>query len=265
MLRCFRRLAMSITVLAATVSAASAGGCTDRATLLILDASVSMLSEVASSGRNRFDLARVAVSDFVDRYPPYGQLALRLYGSESTAIRNNCRDSRLAVGFAPVRENGGAIKLALLAAHARGVTPIAYALDQAVADFPGGVAEKIIVLVTDGIESCGGDPCAMAKTLAAQGFVIHVVGFLVESPSRRELQCVAREGAGRYFDVRRPIDLPDTLAEALTPCPVALMRPRGPYVLFAAARVGTAVHDAALAGARLTVPGGHPGAGQPLS
>jgi Ca-activated chloride channel family protein len=216
---------MAMTMVAATATPTGAGPCADRAALLILDASYSMLGLVGTSDQNRFDLARAAVASFVDRYPPYGYLALRLYGSESHALRNNCQDTILVVPFAPARENHAAIKLALATAHARGVTPIAYALEQAVADFGGTGLEKVIVAVSDGIESCNGDPCATAADLTRQGFVIHTVGFLVDRPARLALQCIASVSGGRYFDVRDPFDLPDRLAQAFDPCPVAFVRP----------------------------------------
>jgi Ca-activated chloride channel family protein len=223
------RLGISLAVVAATLLSSTAQACSDRATLLLLDASSSMRGTIGP-GQTRFDAARQAVAELVDRYPSDGYLALRLYGAASHVLPDECRDTSLVVPFALAVESRAAIKLALAAAQARGVTPIAYALNEAVADFKPHDLDKVIVLVSDGIESCHGDPCATAKDLAAKGFVIHTVGFLVDGRARGELECIAAESGGRYFDVRTPVDLPEKLAEALTPCrAIAFLLPEPAY------------------------------------
>jgi Ca-activated chloride channel family protein len=226
-MRQWSKLAISLTVAAATSTASTANACSDRATLLLLDASASMRGTIGL-GQTRFDLARQAAADFADRYPSDGYLALRFYGSASHVMPDECRDTSLAVPFALAIHSRGAIKLALAGAQARGVTPIAFALNQAMSDFAEHDFDRVIILVSDGIESCRGDPCATAKVLGAKGFVVHTVGFLVDGPARRELECIARESGGRYFDVKTPVELPDKLVEVLAPCSPVAFRVREP-------------------------------------
>ena len=197
----------------------------DRAALLILDASYSMRRGVARTGTDRFNLARRAVVAVVDLFPPDGQLALRFYGSQSQTIREDCTDTTLAVPFAPAAVNRDAILQALSDAHARGLTPIAYALHQAVTDFPDDDdLDKVIIVVSDGIESCYGDPCGAATELGLMGFMVHTVGFVVSREARAQLQCVANVTGGTYFDVPVAVQLPDTLKEAFSACPIAMLR-----------------------------------------
>jgi len=181
---------------------------------------------VARTGTNRFNLARQAVIAIVDLFPPEGYLALRLYGSEGQSIREDCTDSKLAVPCAPAAENRDDILLALSQAPARGLTPIAYALEQAVADFPGNDLDKLIIIVSDGIESCYGDPCGVATELGALGFVIHTVGFVVSRTTATQLRCVATATGGTYFDVPVAVELSNKLRQAFSACPIAMREER---------------------------------------
>jgi Ca-activated chloride channel family protein len=194
----------------------------DRDALLILDSSFSML-RTASGGISRFNLARQAVYATLDLMPDYARVALRLYGSESQAARSDCKDSVLKVPFAPAFGNRTAIKLALAASHARGLTPIAYALLQASGDFGESAADRTIVLVSDGGETCGGDPCAVAALLAGQGFVINTVALQPDIQGRRQLQCIAKATGGEYFAVPTAAQLQDKVMQALGICPIALL------------------------------------------
>ena len=68
-----------------------------------------------------------------------------------------------------------AIRDAIAGLKPRGQTPLAYALEQVRGDLAGVRGERAVVLVTDGIESCGGDPAAAARALRAEGVPVHVI------------------------------------------------------------------------------------------
>jgi Ca-activated chloride channel family protein len=203
-------------------SAAQACSLSDHAVLILLDASYSMLNRVAG-GNTRFGVARNSVSAVVDLLPDDGFVALRFYGSQTPVEKLDCRDSVLAVPFAPALVNREPIKLALAAAHARGSTPIAYSLLQAVADFPQDNLERTIILVSDGGESCEGDPCSVAAALHGQGFVVNTVGFMIGGLARAQLRCIASATGGQYFDVPVAVALSDGLRQAFGECPVAAL------------------------------------------
>ena len=103
-------------------------------------------------------------------------------------------------------------------AKAQGYTPIAYSLGQAANDFPADAKERVIVLVSDGKETCQGDPVVAAKALAAKGITVHTVGFIVDTAARGQLQAIARATGGTYFDAPVGPELPDTLKSALNAC-----------------------------------------------
>jgi Ca-activated chloride channel family protein len=196
----------------------------DSDALLILDLSYSMLQS-AGNGTNRINAARQALETAVDRFPDNGRIALRFYGSEAGGTLHTCVDSILAVPFATAAVNRLPIRAALAAARARGLTPIAYALQQAVGDFQGDHIGRTIVLVSDGSDTCGGDACAAATQLGSEGFIINTIGFLSDIHGARELQCIALASGGQFFSVRTAARLADTLLQAFGVCPIALGPP----------------------------------------
>lgn len=200
-------------------SAAVAQSCNtaDRSVLLILDASGSMNARLPN-GETRIAVAQRAIKGVAGFVPAQAQLSLRLYGAQSAASQKNCQDTHLAVPFGPASASGGVITTTVDRAKAQGYTPIAYSLGQAANDFPPDAKERVIVLVSDGKETCQGDPVVAAKALAAKGIAVHTVGFVVDTAARGQLQAIARTTGGSYFDAPVGPELPDTLKSALSAC-----------------------------------------------
>ena len=189
----------------------------DRSVLLILDASGSMNAKLPN-GETRIAVAQRAIKGVAGFVPAQAQLSLRMYGAQSAASQKNCQDTHLAVPFGAASAGGGAITASVDAAKAQGYTPIAYSLGQAANDFPADAKERVIVLVSDGKETCQGDPVVAAKALAAKGITVHTVGFVVDTAARGQLQAIARATGGSYFDAPVGPELPDTLKSALNAC-----------------------------------------------
>jgi hypothetical protein len=189
----------------------------DRSVLLILDSSGSMAARLPS-GETRMEVARRAMKGVVGTIPGKAQLSLRLYGAQSPARDRNCQDTNVAVPFALAETNVGAIASSVETTKANGYTPIALSLQQAASDFPDDGKERVIVLVSDGKETCEGDPAVAAKALAAKGITVHTVGFLVDTAARGQLQNVARITGGTYFDAPVGPELPEKLKQALSAC-----------------------------------------------
>jgi hypothetical protein len=96
----------------------------------------------------------------------------------------------------------------------KGRTPIADSIQLVATRLKGQENETTIVLVSDGIETCGGDPCAVTKSLKESGikFIIHTVGFDVGQKASEQLECVASAGGGSYFSASNAKDLLETLS-----------------------------------------------------
>ena len=119
-----------------------------------------------------------------------------------TTSKRSCSDVSVLNGIGAERR---AITASLAGLQPLGKTPLQASLAQGIellskaepVDTP-----KSLVLISDGIDTCGGGPCAMARTAAASGvdMKLHVVGFDVDAETRAQLQCIAREGGGQYFN-----------------------------------------------------------------
>jgi Mg-chelatase subunit ChlD len=189
----------------------------DRSVLLILDASGSMNAKLPN-GETRIAVAKRAIKGVAGFMPVQTQLSLRMYGAQSTAHQKNCQDTHLAVPFGAASAAGSAITTTVNEVKAQGYTPIAYSLGQAATDFPADAKERVIVLVSDGKETCQGDPVLAARALAAKGITVHTVGFIADTAARGQLQAIARATGGTYFDAPVGPELPDTLNQALNAC-----------------------------------------------
>lgn len=212
-------LRLPIVLLAAVPPQLSAQTCNsaDRAVAIILDASGSMNARLAA-GETRWVAAQRAVKGVAGLVPGKALLSLRMYGAQSAASRKDCEDTHVAVPFGAAETMGDAIGKAVEGAKAQGYTPIAYSLEKAAADFPTGAKQRVIVLVSDGKETCKGDPVLTAKGLAGKGYVVHSVGFVADSAAQMQLKSIASATGGSYFDAPAGTELPARLKAALDAC-----------------------------------------------
>jgi hypothetical protein len=188
----------------------------DRSIALVLDASGSMKA-MLPDGATRMDAAKGAVARLVTTLAPRTRLALRVYGDQSSTAKKDCKDTRLLGGFDAVEANAAAIAGQARSIQPQGYTPITYAITLAAQDLSAEEASsRAVVLVSDGKETCQGDPCAAAKALADADakLVVHTVGIGVDAVTRGQLQCMARVARGRYFDAGSAAELANVLGKA---------------------------------------------------
>jgi hypothetical protein len=200
-----------------------------RSIALILDASGSMNARL-TGGSTRIDAAKAAVAAFVGKLDPAIRIGYRVYGHQSPTKARNCKDTELLVGFGPASANRDAILAKTKGVRARGYTPITYVIQLAAADIGKEPGARTIVLVSDGKETCAGDPCAAAKALAAADarLVIHTIGFNVDAAARYQLQCIARVARGTYSDATGAADLGASLGKVAAAKPAPEPAPKPP-------------------------------------
>lgn len=185
---------------------------------LILDASNSMNEKL--DGVSKMETAKGVIASLANTLDPNIQLSLRVYGNNFDPLGTKekaCQDSSLAIGFGA--DNRSQIVQTAQNLKATGYTPIAYTLSQTPNDFAGiSGGKKILVLVSDGKESCGGDPCAVAKELKSKGLdvVIHPIGFAVDEETKQQLQCIAQATGGQYYDAKDAAALTETFKKIET-------------------------------------------------
>jgi len=204
-------LALALTALVALTQPVAAE--TGNSIALILDASGSMNGKL-KDGAVKIDAAKKAVGELVSKLPDDARLSFRAYGHQSHRSRKDCKDTQLLVDFAPSGDAGATIMQKMQPLKAQGYTPISYVLGLAAKDVAReGAQNRSVVLVSDGKETCSGDPCAVAKALAAADskLVVHTIGFGVDAAAKYQLQCIARAARGKYFNATSA----DELASAL--------------------------------------------------
>jgi len=190
----------AVLIAAGTIPVASVKAETERSIALVMDASGSMNAKLPE-GATRIDAAKAAIADLVAKLSGDTRLALRVYGHQSPTQAKNCQDTALLVGFDSVASNKSALVAAARSVRAQGYTPITYVLKLAAEDLAReNSASRVVVLVSDGRETCAADPCATAKALADADarLVVHTVGLGVDAAARYQLQCIANVARGIY-------------------------------------------------------------------
>ncbi|HPQ81737.1 MAG TPA: VWA domain-containing protein, partial [bacterium] len=189
---------------------------------IIIDASGSMAAIYSTTNKRKLDLVREALYDIIfgmgqqqTDYPV--NLGVRAFGSDSPASDANSQDSRQIVPMGAPDLAG--IRSLLDPLTAQGLSPVAYALAQAMTDFPAGsTADRVIVLVADGADNTNGDPCETVSQVINAGPVkttIHVVAYDVAPADMEQLECIARRGDGQFFLARNEGELRAALDQAI--------------------------------------------------
>jgi len=180
--------------------------------LFIFDASNSMAGQW--DGERKIDLARDILFEMLDTLEQKDkvELGLRVYGHQSPVPPQDCSDTRLEVPFGPM--NAYRIRETLNEIQPKGTTPIARSLAQAPEDFPPcGTCRNIIVLITDGIEACDGDPCQVSLELQKKGIILRpfVIGIGSDPGFKETFDCI-----GEYYDTPTQEEYREALKEVIT-------------------------------------------------
>lgn len=182
---------------------------------LILDASGSMLQR-DRDGRRRIEIARQVLDDVVREYLRAGQpFALRVFGHREPG---KCRGD-LEIPLGPLDPALAATTIAGVNAMNLAKTPIADSLAQVPSDLAGASGPGIVVLITDGEETCGGDPAAVIAGLRSGGLDVQlfIVGFAIDDPELKQaFASWAQLGGGSYFDASSAQELRDSLRTVIS-------------------------------------------------
>lgn len=194
---------------------------------LILDVSGSM-AQATDTGDTRMEAAKQVLRAVVDGIPDREgiNVGFRIYGHEgdNTAAGQpaSCESSELVVAVEGV--DNDALKDEIDVLQPTGWTPIALSLGRAGEDFEAAGADgaNFIVLITDGLETCGGDPCDVAGELQSGNLAVttSVVGFGLTPDEQATIACIAEEGGGEVLGAANADELSDAVFEVLsTPVP----------------------------------------------
>lgn len=175
--------------------------------LIILDTSSSMLEVV--DGEVKIDVAKSVIVDLLGNLPGTAVVGVREFGG--------CGRSELLQPIGPIQDSP-LLPSEILALDPAGATPIAYALEQTQADLTSISDPQLVLLISDGMETCDGDPVQAAKDLLALGYDLrfHIVGFDISRnvQARDQLLEIAQTTGGAYYDASNRDELRQALSLA---------------------------------------------------
>ena len=202
-------------------------GCNKDA-MLVFDASGSM----ASMGYNGLDVPRIfeardALRATLPQVAPFRRLGLLIYGPGP-----NDACSNVDLRFEPIPDAAAPILAEVDRIQPEGDTPLTTAVDKAAEVFLKQERPGVVVLVTDGRETCGGAPCALAEDLVESGgdLTVHVIGFKIrgenfdpkhfgtggfEKGGEIKARCLADMTGGIYVSAEDTGELIDALQQTL--------------------------------------------------
>lgn len=187
-------------LVATAFAAAIPGALAAEQAMLVLDASGSMWGRI--DGRAKITIAREAVRTMLDDWNPSVELGLVAYGHRR---KGDCTDIEVLAPPTPVDAAAFAARVDRITPV--GKTPISAAVRLAAETLRSNEQKATVILVSDGLETCHANPCALADELEASGvdFTAHVIGFDVagDSEAGRQLACLAERTGGRYLEAER--------------------------------------------------------------
>jgi Ca-activated chloride channel homolog len=178
---------------------------------LILDASGSMYGKLPAGG-TRISAAKDVLSSFINKLPadPNLNVGLRIYGANTAAgSAEACQDSKLVLPMKGIER--AALQETITRTKPKGSTPIAYSLELAAQDFPTDSSRKLIVLVTDGQESCRGDLKKALEAFKARGIEVdlRIIGIDLDANAQRSFESI-----GKFENATSSVELASALGRA---------------------------------------------------
>jgi Mg-chelatase subunit ChlD len=190
--------------------------------LILMDSSRSMDEALdglpSPATEKKITVAKRILEETVQAIPTDINLGLRVFGqSFKNDSFNDCQQSVLTVPIG-IR-NRKAIIDSVHQLKPFGLTPLAYSLMHAERDFHGLPGSHHVVLISDGTETCGGDPCTYIKRLTAMGIKmkVDIVGFGLkrDQKAKEHLNCIASSSGGKYYEADTAGQLRDSIKESI--------------------------------------------------
>lgn len=217
-----RILTHALAALALPVLMAAPAQSEDRA-IVVLDASGSMWGQI--EGKSKIEIARETLTGVLEEVPNDLELGLIAYGHRR---KGDCRDIETLVPPGTGQVTG--IVAAANRIKPKGKTPLSAAVREAARALRYTEAKATVILVTDGLETCNADPCALANELEQAGvdFTAHVVGFGLSKDEGKQVACLAENTGGKYIEASNGQELTDALKQTVVAPPEPAPQPAPP-------------------------------------
>ena len=186
--------------------------------MIVFDGSGSMWGQI--EGRAKIEIARDTLSSVLSETVQDMNIGMIAYGHRE---KGQCSDIETVV---PMGSAGQTVPQMIAVANAlkpKGKTPLTDAVRKAAEELKYTENAATVVLVTDGIETCDADPCALANELESAGvdFTAHVVGFGLSQEEGRQVACLAENTGGLFLAADNADQLSDALSQTLAVQPIA--------------------------------------------
>ena len=174
----------------------------DENVMIVFDGSNSMWGQI--DGTAKIEIARNVMDNLLGDWAETRNVGLMAYGHRR---RGDCSDIEILVQ--PGADTRAGILDRIGAITPTGKTPLTSAIEQAATSLSYTDMPATVVLISDGLESCERDPCAVSQTLeqAGIGFTAHVVGFGLNDADAGALSCIAENTGGQYLSARNADEL----------------------------------------------------------
>ena len=218
--------ALGLTVLSIDGLAKDRSVCTEDA-MLVFDASGSMSGDGWGYGSenptavSRIDKVRIALTKVLPSITANRRVGLITYGP------GPYQQCNVELNFPPLDNAAGRIMATVKGLTPAGKTPLSSAIEQAADVLEFRTKPGVIVVLTDGEETCGGSPCSLGKKLheEAMQLTVHIIGLRVKGLSWTgeqnvlDAECLAEKNGGLYIPVETEEELIAALEKTLS-CPI---------------------------------------------
>ncbi len=192
--------------------------------LILVDSSQSMKESIAGGFLdavgldgdtvNKMEAAKKVLEQTLVRIPPDVNVGLRVFGQRfDNNAYTDCSATSLLVPMGT--HNRRTITEAVRTLRPHGLTPLAYALQAAERDLANISGSKTIVLISDGAESCGGDPCEYIRAMSARGIDVKIdivgLGLKHDAEAKAQLDCITKSSGGKYYDANTAAELAESV------------------------------------------------------
>src|SRR5713101_6183853 len=178
---------------------------------IILDCSGSMIDKTRE-GPTKMEVAKRVVADLIGKIPNGRRLTFIVYGHD---LKLECKAIKVVRPLSEIDDAGKAeLRDFIKTLQPVGHTPIARSLQIAGQELAKNKEACGLILITDGMETCHGDPNAEAARLAKElnlAFGLHIIGFDVDPKELEAVKEIARAGKGKYYDARSAKGLTEVL------------------------------------------------------
>ena len=190
--------------------------------VILMDASGSMKASV--TGGVKMELAKESIKKFTEQLQTDTNVSLLAYGHKGSGKEADkelsCKEIETVYPLSSYESNS--FTNAINSFWATGWTPLAGAIEKAnelLANYKKEEYKNIVYIVSDGIETCGGDPVAAAKKLNEGQIeaVVNIIGFDVDDQGQNQLKQVAEAGGGSYSTVRDQSEFEDVIIKKWKP------------------------------------------------